>query len=303
MLQEKTGAKILVRGKGSQKDGFASAPDDDDDLHVSIEGPESAVDAAVREVEQILFNPEEAMRLKEEQLRSLGGDSSSYHGSGPHEEMKVPNALVGYIIGRGGENIQKLQFQTGATMQIMKESDMKPGDTHRIIILKGTPEAIADIRSKIEDVVSQKIGSKGTRELDHLPIVMKVPVPNDRVGYVIGKGGINVKNIQEKTRTTIIIPQDPDADDPSTRTISVGAERKQDAEAAHSEIYQLLQQHSGGVGVSGGTMIIHIPDDKVGSIIGRGGVTIKDVQARHQVRIQIPNQPDPGSNPPVRLCS
>ena len=76
------------------------------------------------------------MKLKADQLRSMaggtygpGGDdsSSSYmsnNGSVYQEELKVPNALVGLIIGRGGESIQKLQMQTGATLQIAKEHEM-----------------------------------------------------------------------------------------------------------------------------------------------------------------------------------
>lgn len=70
MLEEKSGAKILIRGRGSQKDGAPTGhPDDDDDLHVCIEGTAEAVEIATKEVERLLFNPDEALRLKREQLR------------------------------------------------------------------------------------------------------------------------------------------------------------------------------------------------------------------------------------------
>ena len=46
-----------------------------------------------------------------------------------------------------------------------------------------------------------------------------------------------------------------------------------------------------------------IPDDKVGIVIGKSGVTVKDLQNRLRVKIQIPQMPDPGSNPPVRTLS
>jgi len=118
-LQERTGTKILIRGRGSQKEGQPSSPDDDEDLHVSIEGTDDAINAAAKEIEEILYNPQEAMRLKDEQLRSLGATgpihtSSAYtNNSGEYqEELKVPNPMVGLIIGRGGENIHKLQGQT-----------------------------------------------------------------------------------------------------------------------------------------------------------------------------------------------
>jgi transcription antitermination factor NusA-like protein len=33
-------------------------------------------------------------------------------------EMKVPNSMVGLIIGKGGENIQKMQAQCGIHVQV-----------------------------------------------------------------------------------------------------------------------------------------------------------------------------------------
>lgn len=310
-LQERTGAKILIRGRGSQKEGQAPSPDDDDDLHVSIEGTDDAIEAAAREIEQILYNPHEAMRLKDEQLRSLGslGSGSSMNSGEYQEELKVPNLMVGLIIGRGGDNIQKLQFQTGAHIQIAKESDMKPGETHRSIYLKGNPKAVEELRKRVEEIISSRSTggssqSKGSSTTLSTPIVMKVPIPNERIGYVIGKGGMNVRGIQERTRTTILIPPGPDDEDPNTRTISIGADTKAAADAAHAEIFTTLQQYQQNNSMSmSNSMLICVPDDKVGLIIGKAGATIKDMQARHRVRIQIPSQADPGSNPPVRTCT
>lgn len=305
LLQDKSGAKILLRGRGSHKEGGIPSPDDDDDLHVLIEGSEDAVEIANREIEQILFNPEEALKLKGEQLRSLNNLPGSYGlNDGEYsEEIKVPNNIVGYIIGKGGETVQKLHSQTGAFMQIAKETDMKPGDTHRSILLKGDKSRVADLRSKIEELVSSKTGGGRSnnsvlQDLD-TPIVMKVPIPNDRVGLLIGKGGATVKAIQEKTGTTILIPPEPDAADPLTRTISIGAYTKDQANAAHAEIFMNLQQSA----TSNNTMLICVPDDRVGNIIGRGGCHIKDIQNRLRVRVQIPQFADPGSNPPIRTCT
>jgi len=42
---------------------------------------------------------------------------------------------------------------------------------------------------------------------------------------------------------------------------------------------------------------------QVGLIIGKGGVNIKELQMRCKVRVQIPQVPDPGTNPPVRTIS
>ncbi len=63
-LQEQSGAKIIIRGKGAPRDASAPHPDDEDDIHVSVEGTEDSVEKAVKELEQILFNPEQAMKIK-----------------------------------------------------------------------------------------------------------------------------------------------------------------------------------------------------------------------------------------------
>ena len=137
-LQESTGAKIVIRGKGAHKDGSAGLPphpDDDDELHICIEGTDDAIQRAELQVQQILYNPEQASRLKDLQLQSLAemNGSLSIYGNGGilsddyQVELRVPNNMVGLVIGKGGENIHRMQTQTGAMMQIAKESDMKPG--------------------------------------------------------------------------------------------------------------------------------------------------------------------------------
>ena len=305
-------------------------PDDDDELHVSIEGSDESVDRALKEVEQILFDPEEALRLKNAQLKDLAGmnggmgvsslvtrdyySASSF--SGPTEddngvELRVPNNLVGLIIGKGGDHIQKLQAQTGAHVQIAKESDMKPGETLRSIILRGAPDAVAEAKKRIDDLISERMQPQSNRlqalgnrnkEQDY-SFIIKIPVPNDKVGIVIGKGGATIKSIQERTHANIQVPQGPDEDNIAVRTLSVGADTREAAEAAQMEIFLVLQQQQQSANIPPpNSVFITVPDDKVGIIIGRQGSTIKDIQMRTQTRIQIPQQADPGTIPPVRTC-
>lgn len=99
----------------------------------------------------------------------------------------------GFIIGKGGENIVKMQTQTGGHIQIAKESEMKPGDTMRRVTIRGSDAAVKDLKRRIEETVSMKTGGGGRpglgmnsgpkeqRELD-TAFVLKVVVPNDKVG-------------------------------------------------------------------------------------------------------------------------
>lgn len=149
-MQESTGAKIIIRGRGAQKDGSQSNtghPDDADDLHVSLEGPEECVNKAYSEISQILFNPEQANRLKSEQQQlqmkmglgsSLGGGAYGDGGDGSNTqiELRIPNNMVGLVIGKGGENILRIQLQLSVIVTIAKESEMQPGFFMRYFCLR-----------------------------------------------------------------------------------------------------------------------------------------------------------------------
>lgn len=171
-MSQRTGAKIIIRGRGASKDGAQTGhPDDDDKLHVSLEGTEQAIEMASNEINQIIYNPEQAQRLKQDQLKNLasinGAGMESIYGptssssSDYQVELRVPNMLVGLIIGKGGENIQKMQIQTGAHMQIAKESDMKPGETLRSIVLKGSPDQVADLKRRVEEIITTRSNIPG----------------------------------------------------------------------------------------------------------------------------------------------
>jgi far upstream element-binding protein len=353
-LQENSGAKIIIRGRGSQKDGAVSSghADDDDELHISIEGTDESIEKAFKEIEPLLFNPEEALKLKQEQLKNLaemngsvpsssgfGAISDSIYGGGNkvmssvissgddyQVELKVPNAMVGFVIGKGGEHIQKLQSQTGAHVQIAREQDMKPGDTHRSIVLKGNPDAVAECKRMIDEVIISRqqssVSSFGQpkqhtqREMDH-SFIVKVKVPNNKVGIIIGKGGATIKTIQERTGAQVQIPSVPDEDNPNLRTLCIGGDSLESVEAAQQEITVALQQSAqvAGAPLGGGgslypamqmpqtsTSFVLVPDDRVGVIIGKAGATIKELQSRTRVKISIPQAADVGSNPPVRTC-
>lgn len=346
-----------------------------DDLHVSIEGSDEAIAKALKEVETILFNPEQAMRLKQEQLKNLaemnGGSSSSsgsnvaynaesIYGAGYKQmipnsnssgeddfqiELRVPNPMVGLVIGKGGENIQKMQSQTGVHVQIAKEQDMRPGETLRSIVLKGRSEAVTECKRMIDEIISSRqqnppMGGGGgyggqkvhvVRELDQA-FILKVSVPNDKVGVIIGKQGMTIRGIQERSRAQIQIPSTADEDNPNVRTLCIGGDTKEAVDAAQMEITMALQQQAmasqmigSGMGMGGGqgmgqnggggqyapqgqasaaaALYLSVPDDKVGVIIGKGGATIKEIQNRTRVKINIPQTADPLSNPPTRTCS
>jgi far upstream element-binding protein len=70
------------------------------------------------------------------------------------EDVHVPNGIVGFLIGRGGETISSMQARSGCKVQIQKEHELQPGQTNRIITLQATSqESIDQCRGMIESMV------------------------------------------------------------------------------------------------------------------------------------------------------
>ncbi|KAF1325595.1 Far upstream element binding protein 3, partial [Globisporangium splendens] len=346
-MEDESGAKILIRGKGSSKDPTGD-PDENEELHVLITADtDEAIAKAQSAVEDILFNPQQAMKLKQEQLRKVaelngtlnenygnrdGGESGGGH-YGPSggvdggekdatTEMQVPRELVGYIIGRGGETIRDLQMKSGAHIQIVREEESAQGTPHRFVSISGTEEALQKAQTMIQNLVDERTngggprGGGGFRERDDNDRMaryggvnpdgsesMELHIPNERVGLIIGRAGATIKSIQQRTGSSVTIPQTPDPNNPSMRLITIRG-TIQAKEAAKQEILAIINDDHGGRGGHGGsTIYMQVPNDRVGVVIGKRGETIRGIQDRHGVRIQIPQVPDPGSNPSVRTIS
>jgi far upstream element-binding protein len=97
-------------------------------------------------------------------LLGLGGAPSGHYGPTPgsttfvEEKIGVPNGVVGFIIGRGGESILSMQRRSGCKVQIQKEFEMAPGSTQRVITLTAdTKDSVDMARGIIEGMVKEKM--------------------------------------------------------------------------------------------------------------------------------------------------
>jgi len=181
------------------------------------------------------------------------------------EEVHVPNGIVGFIIGRGGETITSMQARTGAKVQIQKEHELQPGQTMRIITVSApTQEQLQQCKSIITSMVEDRIqaagGSAGRhigatvggpgigmtkdakvqQALDQGHQLRTVDVPDADVGLIIGKGGATIQDIQGRTGASIQIPQTGNADNPAVRTVSVTHPSADGAEAGVAMINSIL---------------------------------------------------------------
>ncbi|XP_057431763.1 uncharacterized protein LOC130724532 [Lotus japonicus] len=126
----------------------------------------------------------------------------------------------------------------------------------------------------------------------------KIDIPSGRVGVIIGKGGETIKSLQLRSGAKIQVTRDMDADpnSPNRLVELMGSpEAIADAEKLINEV--LAEAESGGSGMIGRRLTgqsgsadefsMQIPNNKVGLIIGKGGETIKSMQAESGARIQV----------------
>ena len=176
---------------------------------------------------------------------------------------------------------------------------MTDGSVMRDVTIRGRQELVEKAKEAINtivqtgraDIISSLQSSRDGFE--------KMPVPNDRVGRVIGRHGAVIKDLMSRTCTQIQVPRDPDHDNPTVRSIVITGDPKNVLEAKKL-IQDIVDGQMGTLPVGMPTIQMTVPDDKVGLVIGKGGVIIKDIQLRTKAFIQIPGKPVEGSNPPVR---
>jgi len=125
-------------------------------------------------------------------------------------EMMVPDKMVGLIIGRGGQQITRLQAETGCKIHIVPDNQGLP---ERVCTLTGSNDAIQDARNAIEQIISnrgsgppQRGGFGGGPPGGGHSFEMMIP--SHKVGLIIGKGGETIKQLQEQTGCKMVIIQD-----------------------------------------------------------------------------------------------
>ncbi|XP_068177496.1 far upstream element-binding protein 2 [Antennarius striatus] len=211
------------------------------------------------------------------------------------EEYTVPDSMVGLIIGRGGEQINKIQQDSGCKVQIAHDS---AGLSERSVCLTGSPDAIQRAKAFIDDIVSR--GHETTN--GQTGSMQEMIIPAGKAGLIIGKGGETIKQLQERAGVKMILIQDgsqpPNIDKP-LRIIG-DPYKVQQAKEMVNEI--LRERDHAGFGDRndygsrmGGGIEIAVPRQSVGVVIGRNGEMIKKIQSDAGVKIQF--KPDDGTGP------
>jgi far upstream element-binding protein len=205
------------------------------------------------------------------------------------ETLAVSKHLVGKLIGKGGTTIQQLQGTTATNVQIDQEgSDLGP-DVKKVTI-RGRADNVAKCKESIKQMLEEAVAPQEGEVED------RVPCPAGIVGRVIGRGGETIRSLQQGSGAHILVDQNfPEGADRMVvikgRPDCVSRARAMVEELIKGEpgsASQIISKH--GLGV---TLTVQCPKGIVGRIIGKGGETIKGLQRKYHVSIQIDQGGDP----------
>ncbi|XP_035451630.2 far upstream element-binding protein 3 isoform X2 [Spodoptera frugiperda] len=198
-----------------------------------------------------------------------------------NEYIRVPDKMVGLIIGRGGEQITRLQAESGCKIQMAPDSGGQPD---RLCTLTGSREAIQRAKELVNQIVNHRGrenapqhpenqgggggmppmqrgaggGGGGGAMTGNVPIGRadwvqncddEIMLPGPKVGLIIGKNGKTIKQLQEQSGAKMVVIQDgPNTEYEKPLRIS-GDPAK--VEHAKQLVYELLadkdmQQGGGG---------------------------------------------------------
>uniref|UniRef100_A0A8C0Y2P9 K Homology domain-containing protein n=1 Tax=Cyprinus carpio carpio TaxID=630221 RepID=A0A8C0Y2P9_CYPCA len=217
------------------------------------------------------------------------------------EDFKVPDKMVGFIIGRGGEQITRIQLESNCKIQIASDSG---GMMDRPCTLTGTPESIEQAKRLLGQIVDRCRNGPGFHtQMDGNSAIQEILIPASKVGLVIGKGGDTIKQLQERTGVKMIMIQDDPMPTGSDKPLRITGDpyKVQQARELVAEIIREKDQGDFRSGRSdfgsrlGSSIDVAVPRFAVGIVIGRNGEMIKKIQNDAGVRIQF--KPDDGISP------
>ncbi|XP_063745622.1 far upstream element-binding protein 3 isoform X2 [Eleginops maclovinus] len=242
------------------------------------------------------------------QKRSLDNGVGNHLGAMVHqralatEDFKVPDKMVGFIIGKGGEQISRIQLESGCKIQIASDSG---GMLDRPCTLTGSPENIDQAKRLLSEIVEQcRYGPGFHSDMDGNSSIQQILIPANKVGLVIGKGGETIKQLQERTGVQMIMIQDDPMPTGADKPLRITGDPHKVQQARELVVKLIRDKDQGdfrvgradfGSKMGGSSLDVVVPRFAVGIIIGRNGDMIKKIQNDAGVRIQF--KQDDGVSP------
>uniref|UniRef100_A0A672IV48 K Homology domain-containing protein n=1 Tax=Salarias fasciatus TaxID=181472 RepID=A0A672IV48_SALFA len=241
------------------------------------------------------------------QKRSLDNGVGNHLGAMVHQRRLNPGYLsppppLLSVIGKGGEQISRIQLESGCKIQIASDSG---GMLDRPCTLTGSPENIEQAKRLLSEIVEQcRYGPGFHSDMDGNSSIQQILIPANKVGLVIGKGGETIKQLQERTGVQMIMIQDDPMPTGADKPLRITGDPHKVQQARELVVKLIRDKDQGdfragrsdfGSKMGGSSLDVVVPRFAVGIIIGRNGEMIKKIQNDAGVRIQF--KQDDGVSP------
>ena len=234
------------------------------------------------------------------------------------QDMMIPGNKVGYIIGKGGEQIRKLQDENGVRMTIFQQTN-DASEREKQLRIMGPPDRVDRCIDAVNQLLEEKdveFGKMGSRpgmsrnggpggHNDYGSPMgggrgnsREVTVPPSFIGLVIGKGGESIKRIQQESMTKIQF--DTTKSDPKGNKICTIFGPPDNVRRAEDMIQEIIDNaaanrrnndsRNSGMSSSflGGEEVrMTVPANRTGAVIGRGGESIRLIKQQSGCDIEL----------------
>jgi len=186
--QDSIGCLSHVQNKGrllvSSCMNIVASPDSPDPPQVLLIGDEHAVDLGEKLLLQIHFKNQIEMQRFHEQREVLMErltERQRWYSTQHKEVFTAEQSLVGKIIGKKGEHINKVREKHGVEIHLQDENSNDSTGSKIVTVTGQTAEAVKKARDELEY------------------ISVKIPVESDQIGWILGRGFQNISDIARKT--------------------------------------------------------------------------------------------------------
>ena len=209
-------------------------------------------------------------------------------------EMMIPSTRAGLVIGVQGETLRKIEKLSFTSIKPDINSNIEVnGVSHKRFTISGTAESIEEAKR----LIYERLENTG---IDASYSTIYVPVPNSRIGLVIGKGGETIREIQERSGAKVQVMQENVAETTGAeRYVSIMGE-PDNVELAKQMVNDLVYNASrpgsyapsllaGSKGAH--SITIEVPESAIGCLIGRRAENLKQMQSASATRIFVDTGP------------
>jgi len=238
----------------------------------------------------------------------------------------VSGSASGSIIGKGGATISEIEVQSGSRVQLSKPKETFPGTSERILLLTGTINCILTALHLLITKIVQEEVEQGSKS-DASPIVIKLVAPNATCGAILGKQGSTMKAFTDDSGAEIkLSSKEAMIPGVTDRVVTITGTMEQTLRATALVSNRIVEEAAYPTSIarpytytatpqfgllpasarapplqmpppalrSGPptTVVVAVPDEHVGAIIGRSGATISEMQQVAGVSIKVSGKED-----------